>query len=167
MKRLLLVALFAFRALASDISEITPANVVALMNGYRAEASLPPLHLDPSLTIAAEARMQEMADGEWRGHQAPDGTPPFAYIPADYVYAFAAENLARGFDTAPLLVQSWMESSGHRANIMGVQYADCGVAVLEGSTKGPALGKSIVVLFARRRAPVILSEAKDQERPHE
>jgi uncharacterized protein YkwD len=151
MKRLILIALFAFRAFASDSDEITPENVVALMNGYRAEASLPPLHLDPRLTIAAEARMQEMADGEWWGHEAPDGTPPFASIPHDYVYAFAGENLAKGFDTAPLLVQSWMESPGHRENIMGVQYADCGIAILEGSTKGPALGKSIVVLFARRR----------------
>ncbi len=151
MKKLLLVALVAFRAFASDETEITPATVVTLMNEYRAEASLPPLHLDPSLTIAAEARMQEMADGEWWGHVAPDGTQPFAFIPHDYVYAFAGENLAAGFDTASVLVKSWMESPGHRENIMGVQYTDCGIAVLEGSTKGPALGKSIVVLFARRR----------------
>jgi uncharacterized protein YkwD len=151
MKRLLLVALLAFRAFASDENEINVANVAVLMNEYRAEANLPPLHVDPSLTIAAEARMREMADGEWWGHEAPDGTPPFAYIPVDYDYAFAGENLAAGFETARLLVQSWMESPGHRANIMGVQFADCGIAIIEGRTKGPAMGKSIVVLFGRRR----------------
>lgn len=155
MKRMFLVLLLAFRAFAGDENEITPENVVALMNAYRAEASLPPLHIDRSLTIAASARMQEMADGEWWGHEAPDGTPPFAYIPIEYDYAFAAENLAAGFDTAPLLVQSWMESPGHRSNIMGVQYADCGIAVLEGSTKGPAMGKSVVVLFGRRRVQTV------------
>jgi len=155
MKRLVLIAVFAFRALASDETEITAANVVALMNEYRAEASLPPLHLDPSLTLAAEARMQEMADGEWWGHEGPDGTPPFASIPHDYDYAFAAENLAAGFETARFLVQSWMDSPGHRANIMGVQYADCGIAIIEGSTRGPAMGKSVVVLFGRRKVPML------------
>jgi uncharacterized protein YkwD len=155
MKKLLLVALLAFRALASDANEIDAANVTALMNAYRADAGLPPLRIDPSLTAAAEARMREMADGEWWAHQAPDGTPPFAFIPVEYDYAFAAENLAAGFETAGLLVQSWMESPGHRANIMGVQYADCGIAVIEGSTKGPALGKSIVVLFGRRKVQMV------------
>jgi len=48
-------------------------------------------------------------------------------------------------------VQSWMESSGHRANILGAQYADVGIAVIDGSTKGPAMGKSIVVMFGRRK----------------
>lgn len=155
MKRLLLVALLAFRAFASDENEINAANVVALMNDYRAEAGLPPLRIDPSLTAAAEARMREMTDGEWWGHEAPDGTPPFAFIPVDYEYAFAAENLAAGFDTAGLLVSAWMESRGHRANIMGVQYADCGIAIIEGSTKGRASGKSIVVMFGRRKVPMM------------
>ena len=155
MKKLLLVTLLAFRAFASDENEINTANVAARMNDYRAEAGLPPLRVDPSLTAAAEARMREMADGEWWGHQAPDGTPPFAAIPIDYDYAFAAENLAAGFDTVGLLVQSWMESPGHRANIMGAQYADCGIAILDGSTQGPALGKSIVVLFGRRKVSMV------------
>lgn len=152
MKKLLLLALFAFPTFALGETEINAANVAALMNAYRAEAGLPPLNVDPSLTAAAEARMRDMADGQWWGHQAPDGTPPFAVIPVEYDYAFAAENLAAGFDTAGLLVSSWMESAGHRANILGLQYADCGIAVLEGSTKGPALGKSVVVLFGRRRS---------------
>ena len=155
MKRLLLAALFAFRAFASDANEITAANVTALMNEYRADAGLPPLRIDPSLTRAAEARMRDMAEGEWWSHESPDGTPPFAHIPVDYDYSFAAENLAAGFDTAGLLVLSWMESPGHRANILGVNYADCGIAILEGSTTGPAMGKSIVVLFARRKVQMV------------
>jgi len=155
MKKVLLVALFALRALASDANEVNVANVTALMNEYRAEAGLPPLRIDPNLTVAAEARMREMAEGEWWAHESPEGTSPFVHIPLDYDYAFAAENLAAGFDTAGLLVSSWMESPGHRANILGRNYADCGIAVLEGSTRGPAMGKSVVVMFARRKVQLV------------
>lgn len=156
MKKLfLLVLLFAFRAFAADDNEITADHVVALMNEYRVEANLPPLHVEPSLMRAAEARMRDMEDGGWWSHESPEGTSPFAWIPIDYDYVFAAENLAAGFETARLLVQSWMESPGHRANIMGAQYADCGIAIIEGSTKGPAAGKSVVVLFGRRKVQMM------------
>ena len=156
MKRLILaVALFAFPAFASGANEITAGNVTAVMNQYRAQAGLPPLRLEPSLSQAAEGRMRDMEDGEWWSHEAPDGTPPFVHIPVDYDYAFAAENLAAGFETAGLLVEAWMESPGHRANILDPKYADCGIAIIDGSTKGPALGKSIVVLFGKRKVQMV------------
>ena len=137
--------------LAAQENDITPENVLALMNAYRAEASLPALHLDASLNRAAEARMEDMEDGGWWSHESPEGTSPFSWIPVDYEYVYAAENLAAGFETARLLVQSWMESPGHRENIMGAQYADCGIAVIDGRTTGPAMGKSVVVMFGRRK----------------
>jgi uncharacterized protein YkwD len=150
MKRLLPILLFSVRVFAGD-NDITAENVTALMNIYRAEAGLGPLHLDNKLTKAAEQRMQEMADGEWWGHQSPDGAAPFVWMTAnDYNYTAAAENLAAGFETAGLLVQSWMESPGHRANILNPMLADCGIAVLDGRTDRRADGKSIVVLFGRR-----------------
>ncbi len=42
-----------------------------------------------------------------------------------------------------------MESDGHRANILAPEYDDCGIAIIDGSTKGRANGKSIVVMFGR------------------
>ena len=146
----LLVCFSAATASASDPNEITAQSVLAMMNAYRAEAGVPPLHLDGRLTRAAEARMRDMEDGGWWSHDSPEGTSPFVWLAAeDYKYAAAAENLAAGFETVRLLVQSWMESPGHRGNIMGVQYADCGIAIIEGRTDRPAAGKSIVVLFGR------------------
>jgi uncharacterized protein YkwD len=150
MKRLLLILLFSVRAFASGDNEINAENVTALMNVYRAEAGLGPLRLDAKLTRAAESRMQDMIDGAWWSHESPDGTPPFVWITAaDYNYVAAAENLAAGFETAKLLVQSWIESPGHRANIMNPLYADCGIAIIEGRTDRRGEGKSIVVLFGR------------------
>jgi uncharacterized protein YkwD len=146
----------ATSAFAADSNEITAENVRDVMNAYRAEASLPPLHLDISLSGAAEDRMRDMEDGGWWSHESPEGKPPFVWLARHaYDYLYAGENLAAGFETARLLVQSWMESPGHRANIMGAQFSDCGIAIIEGSTKGPAMGKSIVVLFARRRVQML------------
>jgi len=159
MKRLLLVLLFSARVFAvSPDNEITPENVTALMNAYRADAGMGPLRLDAKLTKAAEARMQEMADGGWWGHESPEGTGPFVWITAsDYNYVFAAENLAAGFETVRVLVQSWLESPGHRENILNSLYADCGIAVIEGRTDRRAAGKSIVVMFGRRAVEQVSS----------
>jgi uncharacterized protein YkwD len=167
MKRLLpvLLLLFAGRAFAADDNTISVQGVLYLMNAYRAQESLPPLHLDASLTRAAEARMRDMEDGGWWSHESPEGVSPFTWIPVDYDYVFAAENLAAGFETLHLLVQSWMESPGHRENIMGAQYADCGIAIIDGSTKGPAMGKSIVVMFGRRKVQMLAKTEPAPKQP--
>lgn len=151
---LLVVFAVAVPAFAVDLTsnDITADNVLRLMNDYRSEQGLLPLHQDARLTRAAEDRMRDMADGGWWSHESPSGVSPFVWLTArDYPYAFAGENLACGFETARLLVASWMESPGHRENILGQQFDDCGIAILEGSTRGPANGKSIVVIFGRRR----------------
>lgn len=132
----------------ADTTDINSTNVLALMNEYRAAEGLPPLREDPRLSKAANDRMRHMEElGYWK-HEAPDGMSPFVWLAArDYPYAFAGENLATGFETAPLLVESWMESPGHRANIVSAKYQDVGIAIIDGATTRPAVGKSIVVLF--------------------
>lgn len=152
MKRLLLALLAAVPLFALDAgNEITPANVLAFMNAQRAQAGLPPLRLDARLTRAADDRMRDMEESEYWSHESPSGVPPFVWLTArDYQYEYAGENLARGFDTARFLVDSWMESPGHRENILSPDYEDCGIAVIEGATTGRASGKSVVVLFGRQ-----------------
>ena len=169
MKRLLLAmwVIVACPLFAADDNSITTQNVLYLMNAYRAQQELPPLHLDARLNAAAESRMRDMEDGGWWSHESPEGVSPFTWIPVDYDYVYAAENLAAGFDTARFLVQSWMESPGHRANILGVQYADCGIAIIDGSTKGPSMGKSIVVMFGRRKVAMMAKGSVVDVKPHE
>ena len=153
MRALLLILLLAVPALADD-NEITTANVLALMNEYRAEQGLPPLNEDPRLDKAAQNRMRHMEELGYWAHESPDGLSPFSWLADhDYAYATAGENLANGFETARLLVQSWMESPGHRENIMAAKFQDVGIAIIDGATTGPKTGKSVVVLFAAARQP--------------
>ena len=149
---LLLLAGAATASAADDqLNEITAENVLRLMNEYRAEAALPPLGSEKRLMLAAEDRMRHMEDEGYWAHNAPDGMRPFVWVKArNYEFRMVGENLATGFETAALLVQSWMESPGHRANIMSSDFEDCGIAIIDGSTLGPASGKAIVVLFGRQ-----------------
>ena len=149
---LLLTGAAAAQAADDSINEITVENVIRLMNEYRAQQALPPLGAEKRLMLAAEDRMRHMEDEGYWAHNAPDGMRPFVWVRArNYEYRIVGENLASGFETAAVLVQSWMESPGHRANIMSADYEDCGVAIIEGSTTGPASGKAVVVLFGRQQ----------------
>jgi len=151
MKRslLLLLIIVATPAFASDI---TRASVVAAMNEYRAQYHLPPLREDARLDAAADDRMRDMEDQAYWAHESPDGRSPFTWMaPNGYAYHYAGENLATGFDTTELLVEGWMESRGHRANILSPHFEDCGIAIIDGLTMRRGVGKSIVVMFGATR----------------
>lgn len=151
MKRLLLLVLLLPATAFADTNEITPENIVARMNTYRADFGLAPLRLDERVTLAARDRMRDMEDSGYWSHEAPNGMSPFTWLTVrDYSFSAAAENLASGFETAKFLVESWMESHGHRENILSPQFEDCGIAIIDGATTGRATGKSIVVLFGKR-----------------
>jgi uncharacterized protein YkwD len=146
MKRLLaLLVLVAAPAFAVDI---TPASVVAAMNEQRVRAGLRPLREDPRLDAAAADRMRDMEELSYWAHEAPDGRSPFTWLhPRGYIFRVAGENLAVGFETAELLLGGWMESKGHRENILSPDYQDCGIAVIDGGTMRRVSGKSVVVMF--------------------
>jgi len=160
MKRFLL-PLLVVAALPLAAAEITRDNVLAQMNAVRADRGLPPLRFESRLQKAADDRMRDMEEQEYWAHESPDGRSPFTWLRAEsYDFEFAAENLAAGFETNEVLVQSWMESPGHRANIISPLYADCGIAIIDGSTKGRAAGKSVVVMFGRTQGTEVTQTAK-------
>lgn len=140
----------AVLTLPAAARDITAADVLSSMNIYRAENGLPPLREDSRLDLAAGDRMRDMEDLSYWSHESPDGRSPFLWLkPRGYVFRYAGENLAAGFETTEVLVTAWMESEGHRENILSPRFDDCGIAIIEGSTKGRASGKSIVVMFGR------------------
>lgn len=146
MKRILV--LLAFAASPASAADITREAVVAAMNAARAEHHLPPLREDARLDAAAEDRMRDMEEQGYWAHRSPDGREPFVwYAPHGYRMHFAGENIAKGFETNELLMEGWMESPGHRANILSPNYEDCGIAIIDGLTTGRGPGKSVVVMF--------------------
>jgi uncharacterized protein YkwD len=152
MRGFLVAVVLLMLAAPALASEITAQSVIASMNAYRVKKGLRTLREERRLTKAANDRIEDMEEREYWAHESPDGRSPFVWLQsAGYDYRFAGENLAVGFETVELLVESWMESPGHRANILSPLFEDCGVAVIDGSTRGRATGRSVVVLFGRAR----------------
>jgi uncharacterized protein YkwD len=102
--------------------------VVELTNKERAKYGLQPVKLNLVLNEVALHHSQDMAMQDFFDHIALDGSEPWDRMTrAGYQYSVAAENIAAGFLTPETVVQAWMESPGHRANILAPDVEEIGV----------------------------------------
>lgn len=110
---------------SEDIHEYVFA-VVDLVNEERAKENLAPLTLNKAATEAAQVRAEEAKESF--SHTRPNGTKCFtALTEAEVSYMAAGENLAGKIKTPEKVVDAWMNSPGHRKNIMNPQYSQIGV----------------------------------------
>jgi uncharacterized protein YkwD len=101
-------------------------------NRERASEGKPPLTLDPLLTEAAAAHSRDMAAREQMSHQGSDGSDSSERIRrAGYHYLREGENVAAGQTSVAELISGWMDSPGHRANILG-DFTQMGAARAKG-----------------------------------
>jgi uncharacterized protein YkwD len=103
--------------------------VVDLVNQERYRSGcVVALTLSPALSEAASAHSQDMAASDFFGHIGSDGSSLAARLErAGYTFSAAAENIAAGFATAQNVVDGWMRSSEHRANILNCTLREVGV----------------------------------------
>ena len=100
--------------------------VVDLVNEERAAEGLAPLDLHREATDCAQLRAEEAKKSF--SHTRPNGTTCFTALKeADIAYAYAGENLAGKIKTPEKVVKAWMDSPGHRKNIMNPNYTQIGV----------------------------------------
>ena len=100
--------------------------VASLVNAARQDAGLSELELDADLCAAAQARAQEIAQSF--SHTRPDGSSCFTILEEFGIsYRAAGENIAMGQRTPEEVMDGWMNSSGHRANILNGTFTSIGV----------------------------------------
>ncbi|MGW5345251.1 sigma-70 family RNA polymerase sigma factor [Streptomyces sp. HUAS TT3] len=108
--------------------------VVALVNAERAKAGCGPLRDDAQLRSAAQAHSDDMAGRNFFAHTSPDGSDPGdRTTAAGYRWSTYGENIAKGQQTPESVMDSWMNSAGHRANILNCSFKDIGVGIHQGS----------------------------------
>ncbi len=122
----------------SSRSFLTAGGVFSFTNEERRKGGLPLLASDGELDRIAVLRMNDMFRGQYFAHYSPEGRG--ASHEADsvgYEYIAIGENIALGnFENDAVLVQAWMDSPGHRANILSGKYDALGVAVGKGKFEG-------------------------------
>lgn len=118
-------------------STLTAAEIVAyedevwgIVNDERASNGLPSLSRDPDLDAIAQGHSDHMRDVGIMAHDGiGDGTMADRYADAGYTYLAAGENVARGQSTPAAVMNAWMNSPGHRANILSDNFNRLGVGL--------------------------------------
>ncbi|MBQ8173858.1 MAG: SafA/ExsA family spore coat assembly protein [Clostridia bacterium] len=102
--------------------------VIRLVNAERAKNGLKALSYDWQLSRVARYKSQDMKDNRYFSHTSPVYGSPFQMIKSFGIsYRSAGENIAKGQATPQAVVNAWMNSSGHRANILNASYTHIGV----------------------------------------
>lgn len=119
-------------------AEMTQAEaILKLVNQERAKAGVPALTLSDKLTSIANTKAKDMADKNYFSHTSPTYGSPFDMLKHFGVsFSYAGENIAAGQKTAEEVMNSWMNSSGHKANILNKNYTQLGVGFVRGGQYG-------------------------------
>ncbi|MBE7013558.1 MAG: SafA/ExsA family spore coat assembly protein [Ruminococcaceae bacterium] len=108
------------------------AEVIRLVNEERKKEGLSPLAHNWELSRVARYKSQDMKDKKYFSHQSPTYGSPFEMMKAFGIsYRSAGENIAKGQRTPQAVFNSWMNSSGHRANILNANYTHIGVGYVK------------------------------------
>lgn len=106
--------------------------VVSLTNAERAKAGLKALQIDATLSKSAHEKSRDMSVNGYFSHTSPTYGSPFDMMKKyGITYKSAGENIAQGQRTPKEVVNAWMNSAGHRANIMNASFTHIGVGYVE------------------------------------
>jgi uncharacterized protein YkwD len=103
--------------------------VVRLVNAARSDAGCSPLRVDSRLATAARLHSEDMAQRNYFSHTSLDGRSPWDRMTAQGYTDGSGENIAAGYSTPASVMAGWMNSPGHRANILNCSSTAIGVGV--------------------------------------
>ena len=116
----------------SEFNSAYEAQVLRLVNAERAKTGLAPLVMDDGAVKVAHLRAKEIVQSF--SHSRPDGRSCFtAASDLGISYRFAGENIAYGYKTPEQVVNGWMNSEGHRKNILSASFTKIGIGCYESS----------------------------------
>lgn len=164
---LLLISFFLFSSLffSSNLNpiagkvrayaDVSVQELLNFTNQKRQENGLQSLSNNPQLSSAASKKAADMFAKNYWAHNGPDGTTPWVFIKSSgYNYVYAGENLARGFNSASDVVNAWMASPDHRANVLSSNFKDVGFAVKSGTLNGEQTFLVVQEFGSKSLAPV-------------
>ncbi|MGE7184368.1 CAP domain-containing protein [Peribacillus sp. NPDC006672] len=102
--------------------------VLSLVNEERSKSGLPSLEMDTAVSNIANMKSEDMRDKNYFNHTSPSYGSPFDMMKSFGIsYKYAGENIAAGQPSADAVMKSWMNSPGHKANILNKNYTHIGI----------------------------------------
>src|SRR3989338_531090 len=122
---------------SGSFAAVISSVLVDLTNGDRGAGSLGGLAISPVLTVAAQAKADDMAAKGYFAHVSPEGKDPWYWFRQQgYTFLYAGENLAVDFSDSIDVERAWMNSPTHRANILNGNFTQIGIATAQGTYQG-------------------------------
>lgn len=150
----LVASLVARQSGGSFLAAIIEGELIADTNDERQQNNVSTLVENPLLDAAAQAKAEDMAAKGYFAHVSPDGKEPWDWIAAaGYSYQYAGENLAVRFVDSKDVVNAWMASPTHRANIVKPVYRDIGIGIAQGTYQGAPATYVVQYFGALQSAP--------------
>lgn len=119
------------------LADVISGVLVDLANTDRSANKIGTLKVNPLLVEAAQEKANDMAQKGYFAHQSPSGlTPWYWFTKVNYPFVYAGENLAINFSDSLDVEQAWMNSPGHRANILSGNFSEIGIATARGRYQG-------------------------------
>jgi uncharacterized protein YkwD len=111
--------------------------ILALVNAERAAAGCSALTLNSKLTQAAYLHAQDMLQNDFFSHTGSNGSSVGTRVTAQgYTWRRVGENIAAGYNSPESVMEGWMTSDGHRANILNCNYTELGVGYIYDANDG-------------------------------
>lgn len=118
-------------------TDIRVEKILDLVNEERQKNNVKPLALSNELSNAATQKATDMFMHNYWAHVSPSGVTPWQFIiSSGYNYLYAGENLAKDFSTSGEVIEAWMKSPTHKANILKPEYKEIGISVMNGKLLG-------------------------------
>ncbi|MGH3863594.1 CAP domain-containing protein [Actinokineospora sp.] len=109
-------------------------DVLALVNRQRSAAGCAPVRWNDKLGVSSRKHSADMAARDYFDHTSLDGRSPFDRMKAEGYARAGGENIAAGQATAEAVMKSWMNSPGHKANILNCEFKDLGIGMAKGGS---------------------------------
>lgn len=128
---------FVIQRGADFFATILPNVLVDQTNENREVSNVGILETNPLLEEAARLKAEDMASSGYFAHTSPSGQSPWFWLSGvGYTFSAAGENLAVNFVDSEDVTDAWMESEGHRTNILNSSFTEVGIATARGIYKG-------------------------------
>lgn len=151
-------------AYATNVSQ---AGLLSATNTQRSNNGVAVLTSSSLLNAAAQAKANDMITRNYWSHQTPDGQQPWVFITnAGYQYLAAGENLAYGYMTSAATVTGWMNSPGHKANLLSTNYTEVGFGIANSANfVGNGEQTVVVAMYAKPQTASAPAPAPSQSTP--